>query len=112
MADNFLPNIKCPNCNSPLVVAVSGFGGELNTRQKVCNKCHENFFVHILVQTSTSEEEIPDGRVNEYKNHIKFLQKQRKISLAEQLIKHEAAVALNREALAAAAEMRRKNSMN
>lgn len=111
MADNFLPNIKCPNCNSPLVVAVSGFGGELNTRQKVCNKCHENFFVHILVQTST-QKEIPDGHINQYKASIKFLKEQRKKTLAEQLIKHEAAVALNREALATAAEMRRKNSMN
>ncbi|MCK5186749.1 MAG: hypothetical protein KAR43_06395 [Deltaproteobacteria bacterium] len=111
MADNFLPNIKCPHCNSPLVVAVSGFGGELNTRQKVCNKCHREFFVHILVQTST-EKEISDGKINEYKRHIKFLNEQRKEALAIQLIKHEAAVALNREALAAAAEMRRKNNMN
>ena len=111
MADNFLPNIKCPHCTSHLVIAISGFGGELNTRLKFCNKCHREFFAHILVQTSTSEE-IPDGKIKGYKTSIKFLQKQRKTSLAEQLIKHEAAVALNREALAAAEEMRRKNSMN
>lgn len=111
MADTFLPNVKCPHCNTTLVVSISGFGGELNTRQKVCKKCHGNFFVHILVQTS-NEEEIPDGRVNVYKNHIKFLKAQRKKTLTEQLIKHEVAVALNREALVTAAEMRRKNSMN
>ena len=111
MATNFLPNIKCPNCDSHLVIAISGFGGELNTRQKFCNKCHREFFVHMLVQTST-EEEISDGKINEYKNHIKFLKEQRKEALAIQLIKHETAVKLNREALAMAAEMRRKNSMN
>ena len=112
MSDNFLPNIKCPHCTSHLVIAISGFGGELNTRLKFCNKCHREFFAHILVQTSTFEEEIPDGKIKEYKTSIKFLQKQRKISLAEQLIAHEAAVKLNKEALAAAEEMRRKNNMN
>lgn len=112
MANNFLPNIKCPNCNSHLVIAISGFGGELNTRLKLCGKCHKEFFVHILVQTSTSEKEIPDGLVNKYKNHIKSLKIQRKEALTIQLIKHEAAVKLNKEALAAAAEMRRKNDMN
>ena len=111
MANNFLPNIKCPHCNATLVVAISGFGSELNTRKKLCSKCNKEFFVHILVQTSV-EKEITDGLVNQYKASIKFLQAQRRVSLAEQLIKHETAVKLNREALAAAAEMRRKNSMN
>lgn len=111
MANNFLPNIRCPHCNTHLVVAVSGFGGELNTRKKFCNKCHGTFFVHILVTPST-EVEIPDGYINQYKTSIRFLQGQRRKTLAEQLIKHEAAVVLNREALVAATEMRRKNSMN
>ena len=111
MATNFLPNIKCPHCNSPMISAISGFGGELNTREKVCNNCHGSFFVHILVQTST-QKEVPDGHINQYKASIKFLQRQRRKTLAEQLIKYEAAIALNKEALATAAEMRRKNSMN
>lgn len=111
MADNFLPNIKCPHCNAALVIAISGFGGELNTRLKFCNKCHREFFAHILVQISTSEE-IPDGKINQYKASIKFLQGQRRKTLAEQLIAHETAVKLNKKALAAAEEMRRKNSMN
>lgn len=109
--NNFLPNIKCPHCNAHLVVALSGFGGELNTRLKVCNSCHRKFFVHILVQTSV-EKEISDGSINEYKRHTQFLKNQRKLALAEQLIKHEIAVKLNREALETATEMRRKNSMN
>lgn len=111
MANNFLPNITCPHCKATLVVAISGFGGELNTRKKLCSKCNKEFFVHVLVQTSV-EKEIPDGYINQYKASIKSLQAQRRVSLAEQLIKHETAVKLNKEAMVTATEMWRKNSMN
>ena len=107
----FLPNIKCPHCGTNLVVAISGFGSELNTREKVCSKCNKPFFVHILVQT-TLYKEVRDGEINNYKNRISFLNRQRKKSLAEQLINYEVAQKGNQEALKMAAEMRRKMDLN
>lgn len=107
----FLPNIKCPHCGTNLVVVISGFGSELNTRAKVCSKCNKPFFVHILVQT-TLYKEVRDGEINNYKNRINFLNRQRKKSLAEQLINYEIAQKVNQEALKMAAEMRRKMDLN
>lgn len=56
MDANFLPNIKCPHCGANIVIAISGFGSELNTREKFCSKCNRTFFVHILVQTTLYKE--------------------------------------------------------
>ena len=111
MDANFLPNIKCPHCGANVVVAISGFGSELNTREKFCSKCNRPFFVHILVQT-TLYKEVVDGEINSYKSRIKFLNKQRKESLAEQLINYEIAQGFKQEALKTAEEMRRKGDMN
>lgn len=108
---NFLPNIKCPHCGANIVVAISGFGSELNTREKVCSKCNRPFFLHILVQT-TLYKEVMDGEINSYKHRISFLNKQRKKSLTEHLINYEIAQKVNQEALKMAAEMRRKMDLN
>jgi ribosomal protein S27AE len=111
MDTNFLPNTKCPHCGANIVVAISGFGSELNTREKFCNKCNRPFFVHILVQT-TLHKEVVDGEINSYKSRIKFLNKQRRKSLTEQLVSYEIAQEINREALKMATEMRRKMDLN
>ena len=111
MDANFLPNVKCPHCGANVVVAISGFGNELNTREKVCSKCNRPFFLHILVQT-TLYKEVMDGEINSYKNRISFLNKQRKKSLTEQLVNYEIAKKINQEALKMAAEMRRKMDLN
>lgn len=111
MDTNFLPNIKCPHCGANIVVAISGFGSELNTREKFCGKCNRPFFVHILVQT-TLYKEVMDGEINSYKNRIKFLNKQRKESLTKQLVNYEIAQEIKRDALKMATEMRRKMDLN
>lgn len=108
---DFLPNIKCPHCGINIIVAISGFGSELNTREKFCSKCNRPFFVHILVQ-STLYKEVTDGEINSYKSRIKFLNKQRKKDLAEQLISYETAQKFNQESLKMAKEMRNKRNMN
>lgn len=109
--DNFLPNIKCPHCGANIVIAISGFGSELNTREKFCSKCNKTFFVHILVQT-TLYKEVVDGEINSYKHRIAFLNQQRKKVLAERLIDYETARKINIEALNTAKEMRRKRDLN
>ena len=111
MNGNFLPNIKCPHCDVTIVVAISGFGSELNTRTKECSKCGRTFFLQVLVQT-TLYKDVVDGEIGVYKDRIKFLNKQRKKSLALCLIEYEAAVKLNEEALKTATEMRRKMNLN
>jgi ribosomal protein S27AE len=111
MDNNFLPNIKCPHCGANIVVAISGFGSELNTRKKLCSKCNRPFFLQILVQT-TLYKEVMDGELNSYKNRISFLNKQRRKSLTEQLVNYEIAQKINQEALKMAAEMRRKMDLN
>jgi len=111
MTSNFLPNIKCPHCGHNVVVAISGFGSELNTREKVCGKCNRPFFVHILVQT-TLYKEVMDGEINTYKHRITFLNQQRKKNLAEQLVDYEIARKINIEAMTMAKKMRRKRNLN
>lgn len=111
MTNNFLPNVKCPHCGAKIVVAISGFGGELNVREKVCTKCHQPFFVQLLVQTTTNRE-VTDGQINSYKKSIMAFNKQRNEALATQLVKYEIAKAIRDEALTVARYQCEKNNMN
>lgn len=108
---NYLVNVRCPHCDASLVVAVSGFGGELATRTKECKKCGQEFFVHLLASTSP-DVEIPDGRISELRLRMRYLREERKRTLAEQLLRHEQAVRLNQEALEMARAMRDKAEVN
>lgn len=112
MGDNFLPNVKCPYCFKPIVVAVSGFGAELNNREKFCSHCKKSFYVQILVQTTKDKFAVMDGRIRGMRESIKFLNKQRKLSYAELSIKYEMARRINEEALRIAVGMKDKAEMN
>lgn len=90
MNANFLPNIRCPHCKMPTVVAISGFGGELSSRLKMCRGCMMEFTVHCIVTTS-ADVEIEDGKVAALKDRIKRLQQQRQSTVSELLLKYEAA---------------------
>lgn len=107
----FLPNIRCPHCSGATCVAISGYGGELNNREKVCKFCEKTFFVQILVQTTVAKK-IEDGKISDMKRKIKFLSDEREKTYVELLISHETAAEINRQALIKAVEMRRKNKMN
>ena len=108
---NFLPNIKCPHCGTSLVTSISGFGSELNIREKECYKCHKPYFVHIYVTTSI-EKTVEDGIIKSWKTKIKFLIKQRKNNLTEQLLEYKIARKVNKEALKMAVDMEKKRGMN
>ena len=108
---NFLLNIRCPYCKKPTVIAVSGFAGALCVRHKCCKFCKKEFSVEILTEVS-KEKEAEDIDISGLKMRIKFLNKQRKKSYAELLIKYEAAKKINEEAMEMAREMRRKRKMN
>lgn len=109
--DSFAINIKCPHCGKPLVKSYTGFAGELSNRHHECKYCEKDFYIHILAVTSKSKE-IEDGRISGMRRRIKFLNRQRKETYVELLIKHEIAQKINKEALTMAEEMRRKRSMN
>lgn len=109
--NNFLPNIKCPHCRANLVTSLSGFGSELNIREKECYKCHKPYFLHAYVTTSI-EKTVEDGIISGWRHRIKFLIRQRKKTLAEQLIEYEITKEINDKALKMAREMRRKRDMN
>lgn len=108
---DFLPNIKCPHCGKHTVVAISGFGGELNTRDKQCKECKIDFYVHILVTTSIHKQ-IVDGEVNGLKDRIGFLRREREKSYVGLLTKYEFARKINEEALLMAMDMKKKAGMN
>lgn len=112
MADlNYLPNISCPHCGHKTVVSISGFGGELSIRAKECRKCNKEFYVHILAETST-QEEISDSLILSYRERIKCLKEQRKITISELLIRHDEAKKLYDSALVKTKEMRTKYESN
>lgn len=110
-SQNYLVNVTCPHCSEHLVVAISGFGGELAVRIKVCRKCEREFRVHLLAVAST-EETLIDGTLTSMRDRITWLNKERKRTHTELLLRHEAAVKLHREALAMAREMRDAHEAN
>jgi len=107
----FLPNIKCPYCNYHNVVAISGYGSKLSTREKECKKCKKNFYIQIFT-TTTKNKEVLDGEISNVNQKIKYLNNQKKKLLMERLIQYEISKKLNDEALEIANEMKRKASMN
>ena len=112
MPNDFLPNVQCPYCGKWVVVAISGFGSEVNSRKKECKFCGREFFVNILVQTDKDMYTVEDGRINCMKGTISRLKNQRKLNYAELLIKYEVAQKINREALRIAVGMKRNAKMN
>lgn len=108
---NYLLNTKCPHCKSPLLVAISGFGSELATREKECKKCGKPFYVH-LISTTSSEKEINDGEITSAKLRIKYLQDLRKQSLGEMLLRQEALQRLYQDSIIEAQQMRSKSDLN
>jgi hypothetical protein len=113
-SSNYLVNVSCPHCGVKLVVAISGFGGELATREKVCKKCGDVFIVHLVTQTSKElyPDVIRDGQITSVRDRIKYLQSERKRALAELLVKHELCVALYNQSLEDARKMRNKFDQN
>lgn len=77
-SDHLLANVKCPHCSAALLVAVSGFAGELSVRTKCCSKCEKDFILHILCETSADLDTVPDGLLSEYVLRIKELVRQRR----------------------------------
>jgi hypothetical protein len=108
---DFLPNVKCPYCGKPTIVAISGFGGRLNNREKQCKYCKKVFYVQILVETTVNKV-ICDGEIKGLEDRIKFLNKQREELYSDRLVKYEFAQRLNTEAIEITKEMRRKRDMN
>lgn len=109
--NDFLPNVRCPHCNTPTVVAISGFGAELSIRVKVCTKCHNAFYVKIFTQ-ATKEKEISDGDRRVVIDRIKWLREERRKAYAELLVSSELYRKLYEESLERAREMRNKADMN
>lgn len=110
-SQNLLVNIVCPHCDKHLLVAISGFAGELSSRVKPCKFCGKEYHVHLLAQTSKVESP-SDGEISSLKNRIKYLKEQRKLTLAELLVKTELYQKLYDEALERAREQRRNFQSN
>lgn len=111
MNSNLLVNVRCPHCNKPCIVALSGFASELATRHKECKSCSQEYHVHIISVTSTATSPT-DGEIASAKDRIKYLRQQRKQTLAELLIKQEIAARLYQESLMMARQMRDKAEAN
>lgn len=110
-SQNLLINVICPHCNKHLVVAISGFAGELSSRIKPCKFCGQEYHVHLLAQTSKVESP-SDGEISGMRDRIKYLKSERKLTSAQLLIKVELFQRLNNEALEMAREQRRNFQNN
>lgn len=111
---NYMAHVTCPHCKAKLLVAISGFGGELATREKYCFKCNNSYIVHVIVQTAKDnpDDVVRDGQIRSVRDRIKYLQSERKKNLSELLIKHELYAALYKESLETARQMRDKYDQN
>lgn len=107
-------HVTCPHCEAKLLVAISGFGGELATREKNCSKCGDIFIVHLVAQTSKElyPEVVRDGQITAVRDRIKYLQSERKKTLAELLVKYEICATLYRESLETTRQMRNVSDQN
>lgn len=112
MDNNFLPNISCPYCGKKTVTSISGFGGQLSIRGKVCNHCGKEYNLVVYSIAEPNNEFEWDGRIKIYEDRIKYLKQQRKKCLAERLLEHRVYQKLNNETIEKAEEMQRKRSMN
>ena len=108
---NFLPNIKCPHCNANLVTSISGFGSELNFREKEYYKCHKSYFLQIHVST-TIKKSVNDGIIRSIQDRIKFLKKQRKKTLGQLYLELKEAQKIVKETDIMAAQMHKNRKAN
>jgi len=46
---NFCPSVWCPHCKKHQKCAVSGYGGRVSERWKVCKFCDREFTIRIIV---------------------------------------------------------------
>jgi len=109
---NYMVHVTCPHCTARLVVAVSGFGGELAVREKECRKCGREFSVHILTAVAPKEGSISDALLSSMRARIAALNRTRKETLASLLIKHEIAARIYQESLEEAQRQRAAHESN
>lgn len=108
-----MPNIRCPFCNHVSPYAISGFGGELNIRIKKCPKCGREFVMIVYACSSFPEAEIDaDDALASLKERIKWLRRQRRKTIGQLFLEHNAAQELYNQALDKAREMAKKRRMN
>lgn len=54
---NFMPAVKCPYCGKTNHPAISGWGGQFNTRTKYCRHCGEPY-TFVVCADATTEPDI------------------------------------------------------
>jgi len=97
MNSNYLVNLRCPHCDSPVLCAISGFGSSLSTRRKECSKCGKSYIVQLYASTSPDDSVIvADGDLSSLTHRMVYLNRQRREAKAALLIKFETARKLNK----------------
>lgn len=112
MDSNFLPNTKCPYCGKWNVSAISGFGSELELREKQCRHCKKEFRLVVFSFSENMEETDPVSDIRILKQKIKYLKEQKKKTCQQILIEYDNAKRLNDEAMEIARKMRQRNDLN
>lgn len=73
---NFQPLVKCPYCGKVQHPCISGFGGELSTRVKICHYCEKEYrlitysFVDTDIESTTCSINNKKDRINYLKRRI------------------------------------------
>lgn len=99
MDSHFLPAVKCPHCGKVNHPEISGWGGELSTRYKVCRSCELEYVLLVYTTADVDVDNTPT-RINSIKDRIRFLKQRIKekrenienqyASWAEEFIRTEA----------------------
>ena len=50
---NFHPAVKCPHCGKTNRPAISGWGGQFNTRTKECKYCNKEYTLVVYTEGTT-----------------------------------------------------------
>ena len=69
---NFQPAVPCPHCGFVNRPAISGWGGELSTRHKVCKRCELEYTL-IVYATSSKDLTTTPVQINMMKRRIELL---------------------------------------
>jgi hypothetical protein len=71
---NFQPSVKCPHCGKRQNPCISGFGGELSTRTKLCHFCQKEYRL-VTYSFTDKDTENTTCAINSKLKRIEYLKK-------------------------------------
>lgn len=71
---NFMPAVRCPHCDGLVHPEISGWGGKVSTRTKICRHCEREYTLVVYAYADIDGTFTPT-KLNEMKRDIQDLKK-------------------------------------